>query len=112
MSALDVSKCLDDMNNDYSRAGTWATCMLGPFTIILSQKILFEHRKMGTFWEAAGKPNFHPIVYNMGGPLFVFGWFMLWLGTSGVSMDFGKLVYEKVYVDGKEKVYLPLFLNW
>ena len=62
----------------------WVLCMLGPITIIYSQKILFGARKMGTLWELSGKPNFHPIVYNMGGPLFVWGWFMLWLGTCGL----------------------------
>merc|ERR1719330_1726788 len=88
--------------------------MLGPFTIILSQQILFASRKMGTFWEASGAPNFHPIVYNMGGPLFVLGWFVLWLGTCGVSMEFGDNIYAdvKLEADGDNKVYLPLFLNW
>ena len=62
----------------------WVLCMLGPITIIYSQKILFGARKMGTLWELSGKPNFHQIVYNMGGPLFVSGWFMLWLGTCGL----------------------------
>lgn len=112
MSALDVSKILDDekYGKNYGRAPVWVLCMLGPFTIILSQKILFSSRKMGTLWETSGKPNFHPTVYNMGGPLFVMGWFMLWLGTSGVP---GAVFESDIYHDIKDwNVYLPLFLNW
>lgn len=114
MSALDVSKNLED-GKDYNRAGVWILCMLGPITIIMSQKILFESRKMGTLWESSGKPNFHPIVYNMGGPLFVLGWFILWLGTSGYPMEY----FPKIPLDGNpdlyfdmDKVYIPLFFNW
>jgi len=116
MSSLDVSKQLDDMNDDSNRAGVWILCMLGPITIILSQKILFSSRKMGTAWEQDGKPNFHPIVYNMGGPLFVLGWFMLWMGTSAIP---SKVLESKLYPDhlqfskdGDEMAYIPLFLNW
>jgi len=112
MSSLDASAILSDMGGQYdqSKAGTWVLCMLGPFTIILSQKILFESRKMGTAWEASGKPNFHPIVYNMGGPLFVLGWFMLWLGTSGVPLD--NLKSGNLFADiSGMNPYIPLFLN-
>ena len=61
MSSLDVTKQLDDKNNNSDQGLPWALCMLGPFTVILSQKILFESRKMGTLWEESGKPNFHPV---------------------------------------------------
>lgn len=61
MSSLDVSEQLGSK----SYGSVWVLCMMGPFTIILSQKILFGARKMGTLWEESGKPNFHPIVYNM-----------------------------------------------
>ena len=84
-SALDVAAQLEGGSGPKDRGLVWTLCLLGPFTVILSQKILFESRKMGTLWEESGKPNFHPIVYNMGGPLFVWGWFCLLLGTSGVS---------------------------
>ena len=60
MSALDVN---DQLNGDTQVAYVWLLCLLGPFTVILSQKILFESRKMGTFWEVKGSPNFSPIVY-------------------------------------------------
>ena len=63
VSALDVTKQLDD-NDNYPKVdqqGVWILCMLGPFTVILSQKILFGARKMGTLWEESGKPNFHPV---------------------------------------------------
>jgi hypothetical protein len=78
MSALDVTEQLEDRgcssakwllgkcepevtSKSYDHAGVWAMCMLGPFTVILSQKILFGARKMGTLWEATGTPNFHPV---------------------------------------------------
>ena len=61
MSSLDVTKQLDDKNNNSDQGLPWALCMLGPFTVILSQKILFESRKMGTLWEESGKPNFRPV---------------------------------------------------
>ena len=81
MSALDVNDQLNG-GDDEQEAYVWLLCLLGPFTVILSQKILFGARKMGTFWEDKGSPNFSPIVYNMGGPLFVWGWFFFWLGIS------------------------------
>ena len=98
---------LEGSNGPKDRGLVWALCMLGPFTVILSQKILFESRKMGTLWEESGKPNFHPIVYNMGGPLFVWGWFILFMGTSAVPgiMNLGDLYALPAGV-------LPLFLNW
>ena len=99
----------------------WVLCMLGPITIIYSQKILFGARKMGTLWEQSGKPNFHPIVYNMGGPLFVSGWFMLWLGTCGLpGVASPNNIYgpaSAVGVNGTvaagafTNVFVPLFLN-
>lgn len=105
LSSLDVKQQLGQ-----SHGTVWVLCMLGPFTIILSQKILFESRKMGTLWEASGKPNFHPIVYNMGGPLFVWGWFLFFLGTCGIP---DILQMEDIYVQPPTAPYvLPLFLNW
>ncbi|CAB9524971.1 expressed unknown protein [Seminavis robusta] len=107
MSSLDAGEQL----GSFSNGSVWVLCMMGPFTIILSQKILFASRKMGTLWEDSGKPNFHPIVYNMGGPLFVWGWFMFFLGVCAiptlVSMD------DDIYAqpDSGPKI-LPLFLNW
>jgi len=142
MSALDVTKQLDDrdckgfvkipsyctLNSDlegvvknYDHAGVWILCMLGPFTVILSQKILFGARKMGTLWEASGKPNFHPIVYNMGGPLFVWGWFLFLMGTSSIPGDFTDLAALAKLAGDDDANYLqqdggpyniPLFLNW
>ena len=64
MSALDVNKQLDDasgLEHGNDTGCTWVLCLLGPITVILSQKILFESRKMGTLWEESGKPNFHPV---------------------------------------------------
>eukprot|EP00972_Heterocapsa_arctica_P019545 2885251-Heterocapsa_arctica.AAC.1 len=64
---------------------------------------------MGTLWEESGKPNFHPIVYNMGGPLFVWGWFMLFIGTSGVPQMADALA-TNIYPN-LGRPYIPLFLN-
>merc|ERR1712045_1031800 len=110
MSALDSSKLIDDTfyeNGDKpSKAGTWLCCMLGPVTIIMSQKILFSSRKMGTDWEASGKPNFHPIVYNMGGPLFVLGWFMLWVVTSSSVLKF-PVGATDIFPSVEDESYIP-----
>lgn len=59
MSALDVTSQLK--GNSIDQFSCWVLCILGPFTVILSQKILFMSRKMGTLWEQSGKPNFHPV---------------------------------------------------
>jgi len=109
MSGLDVTKQLDNENNNYDTGVSWSLCMLGPFTVILSQKILFESRKMGTLWEASGKPNFHPIVYNMGGPLFVWGWFFFWVGVSARP---GPFFAADIYISMGAPYWVPLFLNW
>ena len=106
MSSLDVSKQL----GKYDYGSVWVLCMLGPFTIILSQKILFGARKMGTLWEESGEPNFHPIVYNMGGPLFVWGWFFFFMGTCGIP---GMTDAGDIYAQPSSAPYvIPLFLNW
>ena len=106
-SALDVVSQLEGSAGPKDRSLVWALCMLGPFTVILSQKILFESRKMGTLWEESGKPNFHPIVYNMGGPLFVWGWFLLFMGISAVP---GIMKLDGLY--SLPAGVIPLFLNW
>lgn len=55
---------------------------VGAMFIIMSMKVLWKFRKMGDTWEKEGKPNPNPIVYNLGGPLFVFGWFLFWIGMA------------------------------
>ena len=45
----------------------------------------------------------------MGGPLFVWGWFILWMGISCVPMNVSK---HDIYPDIPHRAYLPLFLNW
>jgi len=107
-SALDVVAQLEGVDGPNDRGLVWALCMLGPFTVILSQKILFESRKMGTLWEESGKPNFRPVVYNMGGPLFVWGWFYLFMGTCAVP---AMINLDDVYSQIPDRS-LPLFLNW
>ena len=103
VSALDVNTQLKASN-----PMAWTLCLLGPLTVILSQKILFESRKMGTLWEEQGKPNFRPVVYNMGGPLFVWGWFYFWMGSCGVPA----LMNTASPYAGLPKTVLPLFFNW
>jgi len=119
MSSLDVTTQLDDifaiaskgspLKIEFDQYAVWVLCMLGPFTVILSQKILFESRKMGTLWETSGKPNFHPIVYNMGGPLFVWGWFFFWMGTSAIPAQTSA---TDIYPSTGAPYTIPLFLNW
>lgn len=58
---------------------------LGMVCIIASMKVLWKYRKMGDTWESEGKPNPNPVVYNIGGPLFVFGWFLFWFGMAATS---------------------------
>lgn len=58
---------------------------VGAVCIIMSMKLLWKYRKMGDSWEEKGQPNPNPVVYNMGGPLFVLGWFLFWVGMSGTT---------------------------
>ena len=66
-------------------AASFVLCGAGMVCIVASMKILWKHRKMGDTWEQEGKPNPNPVVYNLGGPLFVFGWFLFWVGMSATS---------------------------
>ncbi len=68
---------------------TFVLCGLGALCIIASMRILWKFRKMGDSWEQEGRPNPNPVVYNPGGPLFVFGWFLFWVGM--VSTNQGTL---------------------
>jgi len=72
---------------------------IGAMCIILSMKILWKHRKMGDTWEKEGKPNPNPIVYNPGGPLFVFGWFLFWVGMASTN--------QGTFESG-----IPFYFNW
>ena len=75
-------------------------CPFGMISIIASMKILRKHRKMGDSWEQDGVPNPNPVVYNMGGPLFVFGWFLFWLGVAGTTSE-----------EDAERSGLPIYYN-
>jgi hypothetical protein len=69
---------------------------IGAVCIIASMKLLWKYRKMGDSWEQEGRPNSNPIVYNMGGPLFVLGWFLFWIsmaGTTEGTIDSGLPIY-------------------
>lgn len=69
---------------------------LGAASIVVSMKLLWKYRKMGDSWEQEGRPNPNPIVYNMGGPLFILGWFLFWIAmssTTGEGLDSGLPIY-------------------
>eukprot|EP00978_Attheya_sp_CCMP212_P047078 scaffold421215_cov61-Attheya_sp.AAC.1 len=74
---------------------------VGAVYIIASMKILWKFRKMGDTWEQEGKPNLNPVVYNMGGPLFVFGWFLFWVGMTAQATTDGTII----------SVGIPIYLN-
>jgi len=68
----------------------------GAISIIASMKLLWKYRKMGDSWEKDGRPNPNPIVYNMGGPLFILGWFLFWIAMSSTTtgtIDSGLPIY-------------------
>lgn len=64
---------------------SFALCGMGAVSIIASMKILWKNRKMGDTWEQEGRPNPNPVVYNLGGPLFVWGWFLFVVGAVATS---------------------------
>jgi hypothetical protein len=64
---------------------TLVFCIIGMVSIIASMKVLWKHRKMGDSWEQEGMPNPKPVVYNIGGPLFIWGWFCFWVGMSATN---------------------------
>jgi len=64
---------------------TYVFCVLGFMCIIASMRILWKFRKMGDTWEQEARPNSNPIVYNPGAPLFVFGWFLFWVGMTATD---------------------------
>ena len=69
---------------------------VGAVCIVASMKLLWKYRKMGDSWEQEGRPNPNPVVYNMGGPLFVLGWFLFWVSMSGTiegAIDSGLPIY-------------------
>jgi hypothetical protein len=71
-------------------------------------KILWKHRKMGDTWEQQGRPNPNPLVYNMGGPLFVLGWFLFWLGMAGTSTA----TVATSELSSADTWFLPIYYNW
>jgi hypothetical protein len=56
-------------------------------------KVLWKFRKMGDTWEQHGIPNPNPIVYNAGGPMFVFGWFLFVVGMAATKEGGGLPIY-------------------
>jgi hypothetical protein len=72
----------------------------GMVCIIASMKFLWKFRKTGDSWEQTGAPNPNPIVYNMGRPLFVLGWFLYWIGMAAVDIG-----------DKWDGSALPIYLN-
>jgi hypothetical protein len=66
---------------------------LGAISIIGSMKVLWKFRKMGDTWEQNGVPNPNPVVYNAGGPMFVFGWFLFVVGMAATKEGSGLPIY-------------------
>jgi hypothetical protein len=77
---------------------SFVLCGVGAVCIVASMKVLWKFRKMGDSWEQEGQPNPKPVVYNLGGPLFVFGWFLFWVGMAATS-------------DGSAESGLPIYFN-
>lgn len=71
----------------------------GALSIVVAMKLLWKYRKMGDSWEQDARPNPNPIVYNMGGPLFVLGWFLVWIAIATADPA------------GLESG-LPIYFNW
>ncbi len=65
----------------------------------MSMRILWKYRKMGDSWEKEGRPNPNPVVYNPGGPLFVLGWFLFWVGMASST--------QGILENG-----IPFYFNW
>lgn len=95
---------------------------IGAASIVASMKILWKHRKMGDWWEQEGRPNPNPVVYNIGGPLFVMGWFLFWVGMTatkpkGIPNEHYLPIYLTVrsllaFVAGCGMVPVVLFLDY
>lgn len=66
---------------DDAPGAVWAFAIAGMLSIIMAMMMLWKYRKMGTSWEEDGVPNPNPVVYNLGGPMFVFGWFLFWVAA-------------------------------
>ena len=79
--------------------GMIALRAVGAISIIASMKVLWKFRKMGDSWEQHGIPNPNPVVYNAGGPLFVTGWFLFWVGMAATN--------ETANVAG-----VPIYFSW
>lgn len=85
-----------------SQVATGVCCGLGMVSIVASMKILWKFRKMGDSWEQEGKPNPNPVVYNIGAPLFVWGWFLFWVGMAATT---------DIAENWQELKGLPIYLN-
>lgn len=86
-----------------------AFCLFGAVMIIFSMMMLWKNRKMGDSWEQEGKPNSNPVVYNFGGPTFIFGFFLFFVGQAQMNNPTGKAFFD---VDcGTADCGIPLFFN-
>ncbi|CAB9522038.1 expressed unknown protein [Seminavis robusta] len=58
---------------------------LGALCIASAMYRFWKNRKMGESWMRNGRPNWSHVVCNGGGNLFMLGWFLFWLGFSGID---------------------------
>ena len=79
--ALTVFTGLDAVN----RTETFVFGAAGMICIVVAMALLWKYRKMGTSWEETGEPNSRPVVYNLGGPLFVLGWLLFWIAIASTE---------------------------
>lgn len=64
---------------------------------------------MGTSWEENAMPNENPVVYNAGGPLFVMGFFLFWVGMAQTDNLDGEAYFMKNCHD--QNCGMPIYLN-
>jgi cytochrome c biogenesis protein CcdA len=62
--------------------------------IAVSLYLFWKNRKMGESWMRNGRPNWNYVVCNGGGNLFVFGWFLFWVGFSAVGGEDGWALFS------------------
>lgn len=48
----------------------------------LAPLLLWRARAFGDTFDSEGRRNPRPILYNFGGPLLIFGWFLFWIGMN------------------------------
>lgn len=66
---------------DRNSAPYWL-CLVGAGSIAVAPNLLWFCRKRGDTYDRASVPNPRSVLYNIGGPLLVAGWFMFWVAMN------------------------------